>query len=155
MSETETKPVDPVTHVTEKRAYVRYVGKMPSVSHSGYGGKEYFFSKTNWIVIENEDIEKYTRKAKNNSHNWELTFQAHAIYEDVHKVRFKGTDAHKEEITLSFDDEKGEKTIKYIFKVDQWTIINDPFIAKQMSEKALNNTNIWAYQLDKVKKQKE
>ena len=156
MSEqTEKKPEpEPDTQVspnaTEKRAYVRYVGKMPSVSHQGAKGKEYFFSKDSWVLIEDLDIPNYTKKAEKNSHNWEFTFKEHTIYEEVHKVRFKGTDAHKEEITLMFDDEHGEKTVKYIFKIDLWTVIHDDAIAKTMSNKALQNQEIWAYQLDKV-----
>ena len=137
---------------TEKKPYVRYVGKIPSVSHSGSNGKHYFFSNKNWILIDNADVKNYESKAKKNSHNWELIYKEHTIYEEVHKIQFKGTEQYKEEITLSFDDEKGEKSDKYIFKVGNWTIVENGAIAKKMSDKALQNSRVWAYQLDKVKK---
>ena len=137
---------------TEKRMFVRYIGgKMPSVSHNGSLGESYFFGKNLWVPVASEDYANYERKATKNPHNWEVKYDDIVLYDDVHMIKFKGTAQYPKQITMLFDDEEtGEKTREFIFKLDQWTAVNDDVIAKALSNKALANPNVWAYQVDKV-----
>lgn len=134
---------------TEKKAFVRYKGKMSGLSHNGSEGASYFFSRKQWTPINKVDEGNYERKAAKNPQNWEIKFEDALIYKDIHTIMFKGSKAYPIAIDLVFDDEKKEKTRKFVFKKGEWVIVPED-IAKTMSDKALSSPLVWAYQVDKV-----
>ena len=155
MSELEEKTEK---YVTERVRFVTYKGKMPSASHQGAHGTPYFFAQGQGVRVDRDDEKNYARKNKNNPQNWQVEYRDIYVYEEVHKIKFKGTSANPDEIMLHFDDESitdGEKKmIPIIFKVDEWVTINDDKIAKTMSDKCLSTGSRWSYQLDKIRKVK-
>ena len=98
-TEGEAPPIEPKTEepkasepvekkaeefVTEKKAFVRYKGKMGGLSHNGSLGASYFFSKKQWTPINQVDEKNYERKAKNNPQNWDIKYEDALIYKEIH-----------------------------------------------------------------------
>lgn len=150
-----TEKVAEIEYETKNNLHARYIGKLNNVQQNGTTGLSYFFTNKNWMPLNVNDYDKFTKKAIKNPDKWEIKEVAVKIYEDIHKIKFKGSPYHKEKIELKVETSEIEeetglfKTKKLILNVNTWYELSDSKIAKFLSNKSLNNPEVWSYELDK------